>query len=133
MGTWGAGPFENDEASDWVYELETSRDASILERAFAAVTDLSVDDSLEAPESQIAIGAAETAAALAGRGGNGLPDSVVSWTLDRAPATRELLSHARAALARIRLDSELKELWEESESAAEWESAMTDLASRLGR
>jgi hypothetical protein len=133
MGTWGAGPFENDEASDWVYELETSADAAILDRAFASVTDLSADDYLEAPECQIAIAAAETAAALAGRGGSGLPDSVVTWTLEQGPASLELLSHARAALARIRLTSELKELWDESPSADEWEAAMTDLASRLGR
>lgn len=30
MGAWGHGPFDNDDAGDWVWELEESEDFSVV-------------------------------------------------------------------------------------------------------
>ena len=36
VGTWGSGPFDNDDAGDWTYELTPDADESVVERALAA-------------------------------------------------------------------------------------------------
>jgi Domain of unknown function (DUF4259) len=38
MGAWGAGPFENDDASDWVYELEEAPDLNFVRDVLSPTT-----------------------------------------------------------------------------------------------
>jgi len=45
--------------------------------------------------------------------------------------TSPLIPVARAVIQRIRPDSELKELWDESDDAAKWYVTLDDLSSRL--
>jgi hypothetical protein len=33
MGTWGSGPVDNDDASDWVYDLAEASDFEIVRRS----------------------------------------------------------------------------------------------------
>ena len=40
MGAWGSGHFENDDAMDWVWELEADRDGSVVRAALGAVAEL---------------------------------------------------------------------------------------------
>jgi hypothetical protein len=38
MGAWGIGNFDNDDASDWVYELEEVEDMSLVEATLETIT-----------------------------------------------------------------------------------------------
>ncbi len=58
MGTWGVGSFGNDNAADWIWELEEADDLSVVEAAIARVLD-GVDELVESPEAEEAIAAAE--------------------------------------------------------------------------
>ena len=58
MGTWGDGPFDDDNASDWVWELQEAHDWTIIETALRGAADAGADDYLEAPDGQIAWAAA---------------------------------------------------------------------------
>jgi hypothetical protein len=71
MGAWGIRAFENDDASDWLYDVEESNDLSIVAAA------LNVDESgyLEAPEACNALAAAEIVLALQGKPRTGLPEN----------------------------------------------------------
>lgn len=71
MGAWGSGSFDNDDALDWVNDLEGSKGTAVIEFALQAVLDES--DYLEAPECSAALCAAEVVAALKGAPGQGLP------------------------------------------------------------
>ena len=62
MGAWAEGSFDNDDASDWVWNLEDAEDVTILEDAFGAVT--SADEYLESTDCTEAIAAAEVVAAM---------------------------------------------------------------------
>ena len=77
MGTWGVGSFENDQAGDWVLDLEESTGFEFLEQTLRKVTSLG-DEYLEAADSESAIAAAETLACLRGNPGENLSESLKS-------------------------------------------------------
>lgn len=131
MGAWGHGSFDNDDACDWLYELETASDISVLQRALQIVVD-SNDDYLEAPACSNAIAAAEVIAALQGQPTEHLPENAILWIeAHRDLDVSSLLLPAQLALQRIRLNSELQELWDESDDPADWYATLDDLSARL--
>ena len=103
----------------------------MLVEAFGAVNDIG-DGYLESPESSAALAAAEVIAALLGKPSASLPDDAKECVgrLSFKP-DEELLSAARKAVERVKTDSELKELWDESDDAAQWQATVEDLAARL--
>lgn len=132
MGAWDIGVFDNDDASDWLYELEDSSDTEVLAVALNNIS-LVDDDYLEAPECSIALAASEVVAALKGRPFVSLPEIVQSWVEEhRELDVNALVPVSQAAVDRIRRNSELQELWAESGQADEWRSALDDLSARLG-
>jgi hypothetical protein len=130
MGAWAEGSFDNDDACDWVWNLEDARDVTILEDAFGAVT--TADEYLESPECSEAIAAAEVVAAMRKRPCAKPPKEVQDFAKRiNAPPPPELIAWALEALERIKTKSELKDLWDESESAEKWQQSVADLEARL--
>ena len=130
MGTWSHEPFGNDSAGDWAYGLEKATDTSLLEQAFETVLSAG-DEYLEAPESEEAIAAAEVIAKMLGKGTqtDAYTEKVDEWVAQMAiQPTIELRRKAATALRRIlATNSELAELWGESDEPEEWTSAMQKL------
>ncbi len=129
MGAWAHGSFENDDALDWVGDLEGAEDAEPIAEAFGAV--LEAEDDIEAPEASAALAAAEVVAALLGCPMAELPDEVTAWVAGRRPPKPGLVKKAERVVRRILKGSELKELWAESENSAKWQAAVEDLLVRL--
>jgi hypothetical protein len=130
MGAWAAGSFDNDDASDWVWELEEANSIDPVLRAIESIEN--GGSYLQAPDCSIAIAAAEVVAAIFGKGSDNLPDSVADIAAslaDSAPTT--LKSRAGSAILRIKTESELRELWQESGALDEWTNELDDLLSRL--
>ena len=131
MGAWGPGVFENDDASDWVWELEDDNDMSVLHEALAAVVDTPLDELIEAPDASNALAAAEIVAAARGHHRADLPSEAREWIGRNAGIVdARTVALAAAAVERVSIDSELKELWEEAESD-EWSLVVSDLLERL--
>lgn len=131
MGTWGSGPFENDQAAHWAEGLEDADDLALAVDALDRVRNA---EYVDADDASVAIAAAEVVAAVGGRPHADLPADLRRWiassdiTLD--PEHGE---EAAAAVARVRgEDSELAELWAESGSE-QWHGHLDDLVARLGR
>jgi hypothetical protein len=130
MGAWGVGAFENDDASDWVYELEEAGDLRLLRATLVAAAD--PEGYLESPTCATALAAAEVVAALAGRPSPDLPEEVRGWvTAHRKEGPGDLQALSVRALDQIAADSELKELWSESDESATWVDRLQELRSRL--
>ena len=133
MGAWGMKSFENDGAHDWLFELEESGLGAL--RAAFAVADS--EAYLEVDEGQYVIAAAEVIAAARGQPGGFVPDAITAWLAARPDARPDadleaLIPAARAALDRITgADSEIQELWVESEHLNEWTAELDDLRRRL--
>ena len=131
MGAWGAGVFENDDAGDWVWELEDDNDMSVLHEALAAAVDTPLDEAVEAADASNALAAAEIVAAARGHHGAELPSEAREWIGRNAGLVDgRTVALAIAAVERVSINSELKELWEEAESD-EWSLVVSGLLDRL--
>ncbi|KQV60245.1 hypothetical protein ASC95_01880 [Pelomonas sp. Root1217] len=133
MGAWSHEAFGNDDALDWVHGLEAVDDLSLLEAALDAVLDES-GGCLEAPLATEALAAVELIARLRGHAGEeSCPDIAEDWIArTRLVPPEPLVKRALAVLERIGGDeSELKELWDESDSAEAWQASLADLRRRL--
>ncbi|MGH2477114.1 MAG: DUF4259 domain-containing protein [Candidatus Limnocylindrales bacterium] len=128
MGAWGTASFDNDDASDWVYELER-RGVAAIDGALAEA--LRATD-LEVPTDVNVIAAGEVIAASLGRPAASLPDDVLDLASGlSASITAEHARRARTAAERVLEASEVAELWAESDDDAEWRATIQDLIGRL--
>ena len=129
MGAWGILAFDNDDANDWAYDLEEVDDLSLIESTFDAVEE--ADGYLESPEACNALAACEVLARLNGNAGykNSYTEKVDNWVAAhpiRPPAA--IIARANAAIDRILGDnSELRELWNDSDHNAEWLASVAEL------
>jgi hypothetical protein len=128
MGAWGTAAFDNDDAADWVYELEKDGIAAVE----AALRDAHGPQELETPTDVNAIAAGEVIAAALGRPVDGLGEEVLGLANALAPSiTPEHAGRARTAVERVLAGSEVAELWAETEDDDEWRGLVEDLIRRL--
>ena len=133
MPGWGTGSFENEDAQSFLGRLKSLR-IDDLRQILARAADQ--DGYLEAPESSIAVAAAEVVAAqvVSGNGvvSHATPQEVLDWaSKNKASDPPDLFDLARRAVERVRTKSELKDLWLEAEGLNEWSAALRDLEERL--
>jgi Domain of unknown function (DUF4259) len=130
VGAWGTGSFENDDAADWVAELETITPEELTRILVRAADD---PEYLEGPGASVAVAAAEVVAALGGAPAVGAPAAITTWTGKHPQAgTAELKAVAVRAVERVRRNSELKDLWMEADGLNEWIAGLKELQGRLG-
>jgi hypothetical protein len=135
MGAWGSGPFENDDAMDWVAELESARDLAAVRSALEAVT--RAEEYIDAPAGSIALASAEVVAALRGRPVVDLPPEVTNWVAKQRGLFDAALITMAAQAVQIVLSessrSELSELWNEADDDDRdaWRAATHGLLDRL--
>jgi hypothetical protein len=131
-GAWGYRTFENDDALDWLSELESTSGTQLLE-----TTVRQVDTNaryVEAPTCAIALAAAEVIAAANGHSAKKLPPEVTIWIKRIRPTvSAALLMEARTAVEMCRgpENSELRELWQESKYEKSWLDDTAGLLERL--
>jgi len=128
MGAWGIAAFDNDDASDWVYDLEKRGLAAID----AALADAEAATDLVMPTDVNAIAAGEVVAASRGRPVDGLREDIQQLAIFVGPdITPDHAVRAQAAAVRVLAGSEVAELWDESGEGAEWRRSIDDLVRRL--
>ena len=134
MGAWSHEPFGNDTATDWAYELEDCPDLSHIERALDRVLQCG-DEYLEATEAEEAVAAVEVIAQLLGRPTqtDAYTEKVKEWAGQTSAKPNEALKgKARQVLTRVAGDnSELQELWSESDDAESWLTSLQRLRDAL--
>src|SRR5678816_4904343 len=134
MGAWGADSFENDDASDWLADFCDGPDPALILNALSTVAEMDAGEYLEAPDCSVGIAAAEVVAALKSVPNALLPDDAKTCFSNLAiKADASLIALALKAIERIKTNSELKELWDESETPDDWYQAITNLEERLSR
>ena len=134
MGTWGIGSFENDDAADFMIDLLDSGDLSLVREVLDNV--LTSTEYVEAPDATLAIVGAEIVAAARGRPTVAAQqeEGLADWLARIRPAIdANLAMQARDALTRILADqSELRELWEETDDIHDWQAVVVELRNHLG-
>lgn len=134
MSAWSYQPFDNDTASDWADVLMDATDLSYVEATLDRVLE-AADSYLEAPDAEEAVAAVAVLTQLLGRSKpiENAPEGLNEWILGVGvrPSTA-LLDKARRVLDRVLAeDSELAELWDDSDEAQPWRAAMAALRSAL--
>ncbi|MGW7545669.1 DUF4259 domain-containing protein [Streptomyces sp. NPDC054770] len=129
MGTWDAGPFDNDTAADFCGDLDEAlagEREGIVRSAFTCAIDTA--DYLEAPASDVAVAAA---ALVAAQCPGGEPADPVYGPKEPLPDLTGLRDLALRALDRVMTEpSELMELWAEPDGGT-WHANMRQLRNVL--
>ncbi|ESQ93557.1 hypothetical protein ABAC460_00375 [Asticcacaulis sp. AC460] len=118
MGAWSHGPFDNDDAVDFMMELENAPSWETVRAIFDAV--LAHDTYIELPEGARAYAAAALVTVATGKSDVSAQD--IYMTIDAmGPPPDGLVAVAKKALRQItRGDSEIRELYLDSGSYTEW-------------
>ena len=130
---WGTGPFQNQHAMEWVENLENHADLEMVEETLDNVLEQEADGEIpEIPDCSAALAAAETVAALAKKPAQQLPEEVRQWCFDNPELDiEEVKAKAVQAVGTILTESELRELWSNTEHYPTWEIDLEALRDRL--
>lgn len=136
MGSWGEGNFENDDALDWVYDLENSKGLNTL--LFPLYVINSYAEYLSLPDCCEALAASEIIAASLSGDFSNIPEEAKFWLDQRQglfgkkpKITEDNALSAKTAIEKIVYDSELKDLWEESDHFDDWLKVQNDLLEKI--
>jgi len=128
MGAWDIGHFDNDTAADFGGELDDAapeQRAELVRTALAEAADVAVDDYLD---SDVAAPALAAAALVAAHCPGGEPVTTAYGPKQPLPPLAELRPLAAGAVRRVLAEeSELAELWDETELSADWRAAVARL------
>ncbi len=128
MSAWGSGSFENDDARNCLGALHAKALDDLRQILDSAAKQ---EDYLESSEAGATVAAAEVIAALNGAPPQPLPREIAEW-LSKAPvASPDLITVARQAVHRVRVNSELKDLGLQADGLNEWSACLRDLEQRL--
>lgn len=126
MGAWGAGPFDNDCAGDWLDSLLEGKSVRPIATALAR----GLKSPGEGDTESFAIAAAEVVAAARQHPTAKSPE-LVEWLRERQFVPDDaLVEQAQRAVENIQKQSELAELWA---GDAQWKRAMQRLANALSQ
>ncbi len=118
MSAWGAGPFDNDDASDLMMELEEVPLWESVRYVFNEV--LAADEFIELPEGARAYAAAALLTVALGKSDISAQDYLMILEA-MGPPPEDLAELAILALKRIRTgDSEIRELYLDSGNYTAW-------------
>ena len=144
MGAWGTGNFENDQALDWVGDILESDSIKPIEEALMLASgkptsffqkvfkSRSKATYLDADIASNALAAAEVVAALRHQPCESLPDGLSDWVDKHSPhLSISLVALATQAIERVQSDSELAELWAESEELDNLNAELLKFKARL--
>ncbi len=129
MPGWGTGSFENEDAQSFLAALHLKTPDDLKQILAHAADEIGY---LEAPQSGVVIVAAEVVATAKGAPPQTVPPQIAEWVgkIEGAPSA-EMNALAQRAVNRVRLNSELRELWQEAEGVNEWSAELRELEGRL--
>lgn len=130
MGAWGIKNFENDSALDWVGEFVDNADPEFISETLIDV--IENDDYIEVDEGSYALAAAEIVAAWNKKKSSDYPEEGME-EIEKIQVNNlsELKTLSLKAIEKVKTNSELKELWEETDEFSEWQALLDDLGKRL--
>lgn len=133
MGSWGFTNFDNDTAQDFVADVEEGGIDRIVS-AIEVIKTIEEDAYLDSDLCSEALAAIEYIATAKGHMAEDFPEDAEDWvTAHKAQLQiiRGIVGKCKDAIDRIKNNSELKELWEETEDFENWNKVLDDLNTRI--
>lgn len=132
LGSWDVSVFGNDEAKNWLREIVASSRTEPIFRALVLAAKVGADQFLQAPDCECALAAAELIAAARNKPATELPAEAGKWLAEQQfVAGLQVAELAIRVIERIASNSELKDVWEDTDSSAEWFENIRGLQKRL--
>jgi len=139
MGTWGVGNFENDSALDWVDEfLECENKKILIKSAFKkakgrkGLFKFGKESELEEDAASAVLVAGEVVVLLNKGNSKDAPEELLNWVNDtQLRLNKNIVKDALVAISYVKNNSELKDLWEESNDYQYWNEVVSELERRL--
>jgi hypothetical protein len=135
MGAWGLLNFENDTALDFVSEIEeNSNGVGRIRSAIDIINTATEDSYLDSDLCIEALAAIEYIAAAKDQMAEDFPENAEEWLQPNKASLlglRNIIAQSKQAIDRIKHNSELKELWEETEDFEKWNKVLDDLNTRI--
>jgi methyl-accepting chemotaxis protein len=135
MGAWGLLNFENDTALDFVSEIEENSNGIGRIRSAIDIINTTTEDSyLDSDLCIEALAAIEYIAAAKDQMAEDFPENAEEWLQPNKASLlglRNIIAQSKQAIDRIKHNSELKELWEETEDFEKWNKVLDDLNTRI--
>jgi hypothetical protein len=141
MGAWENGNFGNDDVMDFVSEVNDKK--AILD-PILKISNASATEYLESPDCCVALAAIEYLAASLGNPSEDFPEEARDWISKNKllPFTQgglfgigktevDIIKHANQAIDKIKTNSELQELWQESGEFEDWLNIVEGLKKRI--
>lgn len=130
MGSWNNKPFGNDTALDWVSRLLHADSEDPICSCIRGALDS--NDVLDAPISEEAIAAAAVVAAAAKEPIRAVTKDISAWIRTRGYVPdKALIADAIKVLEAVMAESELRDLWDESERLQGWLKSTANVQQRL--
>lgn len=134
MATWAVDAFGNDFALDWAEDLQELKNMDAVEDTLNNALD-NGEAVLEAPFAAESLVAIEVIARLQGHWGERTEESaaVDAWVEQRPQKARpDLAEKAHRVIERVLSEqSELRELWADSEHYDDWRASVAELKARV--
>lgn len=115
MGTWDYKPLDNDLAADLAAEFNEEKDAAVLSDPIQRAAMKPEGAYIDSPDCEEAVAAAY----------------LLTTEFTDKSEHLDLRNQAKIALTRVLDNSELKELWHESEEYSQWEDSVKALIKDL--
>ncbi|MEL7436045.1 MAG: DUF4259 domain-containing protein [Chloroflexota bacterium] len=135
MGAWDIGNFDNDDALDFVIEIEEANSLIPIYDLAVVINTNRADDSeyyIEVDACGQMLAGGEIVARLSGFPVDNLPPSVEALKDNEAlTVDTSKVASIISAVQHILAESELSELWEETDEFEAWQSVVNDLLLRL--
>jgi hypothetical protein len=130
VGAWGISAFENDTAQDWVIPITRSR---VRQRVGAALKRVERPGAVDSDVASVGLAACELVASASGHPHDSEPESLVRAVYGLSQGDLgDLREAALSCVERIGgPESELADLWDESDSDGDWRAYIADLMKRL--
>ena len=133
MGAWGHTNFDNDTAQDFVGEVEEGGIDRIIS-AIDVINSIGEDAYVDSDLATEALAAIEYIATAKDRMAEDFPEDAEDWVNAHKAqllTIRGIVAKSQQAIDRIKNNSELKDLWEESTDFGNWNKVLDDLNTRI--
>ena len=126
MGAWGVHFDECDGSLDFLGDVESSRDWNVIDQRIRDYVDNGGYDDAEE-----VIAALELVAGAFDKASPRLSAELKEWTGQHRGDAERIRAHALTALGLVGGESELNELWAETDEYDDWQATLADLRARL--
>lgn len=127
---WDVSSFGNEQAQNWLTSLSDEDSTDVVELTLAKV--YKSDIFIDGQDAERGIAAAELVAASHKRPTDLLPMEAAFWIKTESYlASRTTVKLAKKVVDKVFKNSELRDLWDGTDAAIEWQRAVKDLMQRL--